>query len=292
MPMSGKMLVFFFINILYFLKFDNIYNKMDIMKKGVCWITLCKNEADIIPYVIPYWKRVADKVVVFDNGSDDGSVEMLSKYDWIEIRSFDSDGQNDLIQKQIKEKAYLEYKDKFEIIIITDMDEIFYFNDFKALQSVFIDKGYDVLATPIFSLCEANKPPYSEDLLLHQVCHKFFNQRMNHQDGFENISKFSIFNTNTVEKVSMSVGQHYVKTFPSMKIILDSNDFCLHINKGLGLDYFLSKRKRMGDNLSDTNKKHGMAIEYLKSEEESRKEYLENQKKSFDINKIFKNNLV
>ena len=257
------------------------------MKKGVCWITLCKNESDIIPYVIPYWKKIADKVVVFDNGSTDGSIELLSDYDWIEVRHFDSNGQNDITQKEVKEKAYLEYKDKFEIIIITDLDEIFYFNDFKAIQSVFIEKGYDVLATPIFSLCEENKPPYSEDLLLHQQCHKFFLQKMNHMDGFENVSKLSIFNTNTVEKVTMSVGQHYVKTLPNMKIILDNNDFCLHINKGLGADFYVKSRRRMGENLSDVNRKYGMCNEYLRSEEELRKEYLENQAKSFDINKIF-----
>ena len=52
------------------------------------------------------------KVVVFDNYSTDNSVELLSKYPWIEIRQFHSDGQNDIIQAQIKNQCWLEAKGK------------------------------------------------------------------------------------------------------------------------------------------------------------------------------------
>lgn len=255
-----------------------------IGKYRVCWIVLCKNEEDIIPYVIPYWRRIADKVVVFDNFSTDKSVELLSQHDWIEIRYFESDGQNDAIQKTIKEQAYLEYKDKYDIIIITDMDELFYFKNFKAVSEAFIDGGYNVLATPIYSLCEDFKPPYSEDKLLHQQCHKFYKQKMNHMEGFEDISKLSIFNTKITDSINMSVGQHYVYTNPRMMIMLSNDGFCLHMDKGFGEDYFVKKRKKMGANLSEANIKGGMAIEYLKSEEESRKEYRDKQEKSFNLN--------
>ena len=262
--------------------------RLVIIKLGVfllVWgIVLCKNEEKIIPWCIDYWRRVADHVVVFDNFSTDSSIELLSQHDWIEIRYFETEGQNDPYQKQLKEQAYLEYKNKYDIIIISDMDEVFYFNDFKAVSEAFIDGGYNVLATPIFSLCEAKEPPYSEGKLLHQECSMFYKQRMNHMQGFEDISKLSIFNTKTTDKVQMSVGQHYVQTSPSMKIMLSNDGFCLHVDKGLGEDYFVSKRKKMGDNLSDVNLKGGLCVEYLKSEEESRKEYKEKQAKSFNLN--------
>lgn len=250
-----------------------------------CWVTLCYNEIDILPFVSKYWERIGCDVVVYDNGSTDGSVEFLTVLPYVTVKHFDSDGQNDVIQKTIKEKAYLELKYNYDIIIISDMDEIFYFNDFKALSEAFISGGYNVLATPIYSLCEDSKPPYMKDKLLHEQCHKFYKQRMNHMNGFENYSKLSIFNTKITDKVTMSVGQHYVQTSPQMRLMLAKDDFCLHINKGFGWEYQYQIRQRMYKNLSQVNKNGGMCTEYADSEEKVRNDYKANQSKSFDINK-------
>lgn len=250
----------------------------------ICTIVLCKNEMDILPFVRKYWERISADVIVYDNGSTDGSLEYLSSIPYVTIRHFDSDGHNDIIHKEVKERAYLEYKNKYDIIIITDMDEVFYFDDFEAVSKAFVDGGFNILMTPIISLCEDFKPPYSEDKYLHQLCHKFYRQRMNHMKGFDDFSKLSIFNTKVTDKVEMSVGQHYVKTSPDMKIMLSNNGFNLHIDKGFGLDYKYKVRQRMYANLSDTNKRYGMAIEYADSYEKLEREYKNNQENSFDIN--------
>lgn len=254
-------------------------------KYKICWVTLCYNEMDILPFVSKYWERIGCDVVVYDNGSTDGSVEYLSTLPYATVKHFDSDGQNDVIQKQVKEKAYLELKYNYDIIIISDMDEVFYFNDFKALSEAFVSGGYNVLATPIISLCEDSKPPYIEDKLLHEQCHKFYKQRMNHMQGFEDISKLSIFNCKITDSVNMSVGQHYVQTSPQMRIMLSNDGFNLHIDKGFGLKYKHDIRQRMYKNLSKTNKNGGMCIEYGDSFEKLKEEYERNQSNSFDINK-------
>ena len=250
----------------------------------ICWIVLCFNEIEILPFVRKYWERIDCDVVVYDNGSEDGSIEYLSMFPYITVKHFDSDGHNDIIQKQVKERAYLEYKNDYDIIIITDMDEIFYFDDFKAVSEAFIDGGYNILMTPIISLCEDFMPPYSEDMMLHEQCHKFYKQRMNHMKGFDDYSKLSIFNCRVTDKVEMSVGQHYVRTTPTMKIFLSDVGFNLHLDKGFGLEYKYKVRQRMNANLSETNKRYGMAIEYADSYEKLAREYKNNQENSFDIN--------
>ena len=105
-------------------------------------------------------------------------------------------------------------------------------------------------------------------------------------NGFDDYSKISIFNCKITDKVSMSVGQHYVQTSPTMKILLSKDDFCLHVDKGFGEAHFIKKRQKMGANLSETNRKGGLCIEYLKSVEELKQEYAEKQKNCFDINKL------
>lgn len=255
-------------------------------KYKICWISLCFNEMDILPFVKQYWERIGADVVIYDNGSTDGSIKYLLNLPYVTLKHFDSQGQNDIIQKEVKEKAYLEFKDKYDIIIITDMDEVFYFNDFKALSEAFISGGYNVLATPIFSLCEDSKPPYIQDKLLHQQCHKFYKQRMNHMNGFDEYSKLSIFNTRITNSVVMSVGQHFVKTLPQMRMMISNDGFNLHIDKGFGVDYKFNIRQKMNANLSETNKRSGMCIEYADSYDKLKQEYEENQRKSIDINTL------
>ena len=103
------------------------------MKYKICWITLCKDEMDILPFVSRYWEKIGCNVLVYDNGSVDGSLEYLSSLPYVEVRHFETTGQNDIIQKAIKEKAYLELRDKF--------------------NSLFVGSGIDVRKV---NLCEEN----------------------------------------------------------------------------------------------------------------------------------------
>ena len=254
------------------------------MKYKICWICLCFNEMDILPFVEQYWRRIATKVVVYDNGSTDGSLEYLSKLPYVEVRHFETEGQNDPYQKQLKELAYKEFRDFYDIIIISDMDEVFYFENLEKELDKMINGNYDAMLLPLYSLCEDKKPEYEEGKLLHQLCHKFYKQGMNHMGGFQNYTKISIFNTNTVIFLSMSVGQHFVNTIPTQNFMIAEDAFGLHLDKGFGLDYKFNIRQKMNENLSKTNKQCGMCIEYSKDYKSLKEEYENNQKHSFDIN--------
>lgn len=54
------------------------------------------NEAGMVPYVMPYVERMGyDKFIVYDNMSTDNTVELLSKYPFVEIRYYDTNGKFD-----------------------------------------------------------------------------------------------------------------------------------------------------------------------------------------------------
>lgn len=55
------------------------------------------NEAEMIPYVMPYIERMGyDKLIVYDNESTDNTVELLKQYPFIEVRSYASDKVNNV----------------------------------------------------------------------------------------------------------------------------------------------------------------------------------------------------
>ena len=52
--------------------------------------TFCWNEMTVLPFAVDYWRRYADHVTVFDNGSTDGSIEFMQQHsDLITIEHWD-----------------------------------------------------------------------------------------------------------------------------------------------------------------------------------------------------------
>lgn len=90
------------------------------------WIyTFCYNEEEILPYVIAYWKQYATKVIVYDNGSTDNSLKILSQYSWIEVREFDTENTFDPEKiSQYKSFCYADAIGKADYVMVCDIDEV------------------------------------------------------------------------------------------------------------------------------------------------------------------------
>lgn len=244
--------------------------------------TLCWNEMDILPFVIDYWKRLPiTKAVVYDNGSTDGSVEYLKQFDWIDVRHFDSEGMNDSIQKDIKNKSWKESIGKCDFVIVCDMDEVLYSNNLDIELKYMKENEYNVLGTPWYALCGDEKPEYKEGMLLHEIIRCVYKQSMNR--NYPNLGKFMLFDPNIITDMGYSVGCHIANPKPQLKLYETDKIFAIHFDKGFGADYFVKRRKTMNERLSDTNRRCGYCSEYGLPEETLKKTYNDNKCKSFDI---------
>lgn len=250
--------------------------------------TLCYNEMDILPFVIDYWKKIPiTKAIVFDNGSTDGSIEYLSKFPWIEVRHFDSNGMNDDIQRFIKSEAWKQSKGIADFVIVCDMDEVIYSKNLGSVLNKMNKGNYNVLGCPWYMLCATERPQYTEGKLLHEISSEHWcDQYANHRSEYKHLGKFMLFNPNKVYDMGYSVGCHISYPRPSLKLLEDTSGqvVSLHINKGFGEDYFAEKRKKAYDRLSMTNKMKGYGYEYGWSDEKQRQWYKDNVAKSFSIN--------
>lgn len=255
-------------------------------------ITLCWNEESIARWVIDYWLRLRSqlddlKVVIWDNCSDDDSVKIFSQYDWIEIRQFKSDGMNDVIHQYIKNNCWKEFKGKYRWCCICDIDELLWSNYLVEELQYMKDNGYNVLGNEWIAFCGDKEPEYEEGKYLHQLVKRGYHQYINHMPQYKHLGKFILFDMEVVEEINYSVGMHILFSMkPNFKLYQTNKIITFHINKGLSEDFFVNRRKIMGERLSDTNKKYKMAIEYLNPEDEIRKEYRNYQKESFDISEL------
>ena len=96
------------------------------MKYKIHAYVVCWNEMNNIPFVVDYWKRFAERVIVYDNGSDDGSVEYLSQYPWIEVRQFKTNGFDDTANMNIKNSCWKESIGIADFVVVSDLDECLY----------------------------------------------------------------------------------------------------------------------------------------------------------------------
>jgi len=88
---------------------------------------LCYNEEVILPYFLRHYASVADRIVVFDNGSTDRSREMVLSCPKAEIRDYDTGGRYlHRAQMAIKNGCYRESRGKADWVIVVDTDEFIY----------------------------------------------------------------------------------------------------------------------------------------------------------------------
>jgi hypothetical protein len=236
--------------------------------------SLCKNEMSILPFVKDYWDRLKpEKAVVWDNGSDDGSIEFLSSIPYVEVRHFDTGGKlNDVMNAYIKNNCWKEDKGKYDYAIISDMDEVV-FGDLEALQG-------DIIGLPWYTLVNDSKPSYEEGKLLHEVTDKWVRH--------ESYGKFLIFNINKFDEINFSVGAHLINPIPNAEIASSDKAIVLHINGGFGAEYKVKKYHDGYKNFSDVNLKYRLGWHYNQPSEKIIEEYREMQKKAVSLKGLFK----
>lgn len=90
--------------------------------------TFCWNEAFMIPFFLRHYQKVVDKIVVYDNESNDNSVELLSKHEKVLMRSYSTNGEFiDGTQRMMRNQEWKKSRGKADWVMLPDMDEFLYY---------------------------------------------------------------------------------------------------------------------------------------------------------------------
>jgi len=113
------------------------------------------NEEKILPYFIRHYSQFCDKLIFYDNGSSDMSVDIIKSYPNTEVREYDTSGTlNDSVHVKIKEQSILEAKKEgADFAIVVDCDEFIYHKNIKQFLSdkssefsIFYPIGYQMVS--------------------------------------------------------------------------------------------------------------------------------------------------
>jgi len=237
---------------------------------------LCWNEIQLLPHVVKYWELIARHVYVFDNYSDDGSVEFLSKFDWITVQQFKSDGINELIYLQIKDNCWK--NSDADWVIVCDLDECIYSEHFFD-ELLSINNIYTIVNPQWVECLNSNGVPKQSDKLLHKIIDGCYIN----SDSTENKSKMLMFKPSEITNINYTVGAHSCSPTGNVKIYKGFN--ILHF-KQLGIEYTLNRHKSYLNRLSQINKQYNWGCHYNTTLEEYTKKISEKYKNILQIDKI------
>ncbi|MBR2882994.1 MAG: glycosyltransferase family 2 protein [Prevotella sp.] len=237
--------------------------------------TFCWNEMTVLPFAVDYWRRYADHVTVFDNGSTDGSIEFMQQHaDLITIEHWDTNNQiNDRMLLDAKNEAWKRARGSADLVVMADMDEMLIpMGD--ELQRM-LDEGCTVCMPRWFTMMSDEVPHHEDGKLLHEI----------RPFAYQAPAKAIVFDPNRIENMRYEPGAHqcqpegYVKWF-------DGGIYCLHTDHNFSLENKIERYRQMNARQSAINRQKGWGIHYGFSEEHLRKWWGEAWQQTVNFNEI------
>lgn len=216
------------------------------------------NREDIIHLTINHYKSFCDKVVIYDNFSDDrtrGIAESLGA----EVRLFGKAG-------ELNDQHYLDVKNhcwkgsKADWVIVCDDDEII------ASDNVFTYHGNpSIIRTQGYEMFSYDIPRYWGE------CNRGVKN--------DNYSKLVMFNPQRVKEINYIYGCHEAR--PKGDIVYSEETLMLlHYRSIGGPDRLIQRQSLYKERLSAINKKWNLGHHYLLSDEQKRREWRDSYERS------------
>lgn len=236
-------------------------------------ITYCWNEMAILPFALDYWKRYASHVTVFDNGSDDGSVEFLQDYrPWVRVEPFGHSLDNEAMRHS-KCNAWKDYRGLADLVVVCDMDEMLISGE-GALEEM-LKSGATICAPITYNLVGEKTPKYN-GIPLHMMSTRAY---------FDPNPKALVFQPDKIKEINYTPGAHECHPTGEVKWY-GGGIYNLHANNALSLDYRIQRYKAMNERRSQGDCVHGYASHYAMSEDQIRREWEQAMERTIDITNI------
>lgn len=215
--------------------------------------SLCWNEERMLPYYMSHYQPLADRFIILDDSSTDGSVELLQSIPNVELGKF-SNRNNFFVRSFVKNALnfYNNYwkksRGEADWVIICNIDEHLYHQDLVGYLKYCQEEGITLLPSQGYEMISQEFPRFEG-----RLCDNLI-QGM----PVRKLGKLAIFNPNEIEEMNYLPGRHEAK--PAGNVVFpDQSEIKLLHYKYLGFDYLKERYKELktGLRLWDILKKFG-----------------------------------
>ncbi|MGV7221689.1 MAG: glycosyltransferase family 2 protein [Nitrospinales bacterium] len=204
--------------------------------------TLCWNEEDMLGFFFRNYDPFIDRYIVYDDGSTDGSIEILKAHPKVELRKWHRKFPESYLHSQVEwmNVVWKESRGRADWVIIVDIDEHLIVPQCSLLELLerYKNQGITVVPALGFDMRSEDFPEAHEHLVNSRTFGKTWGR----------MCKMSIFNPDAIEETNFTGGRHTAN--PVGKIEFPRRDELLLLHyKFLGFERTLKKQNHQYVNL-------------------------------------------
>lgn len=118
--------------------------------------SICKDEAQMMPFFLRHYSTFADRIIVFDEQSTDGTRELIKACAKAELREWTHSGLDDEAFQRAVNTAYKQSRGRSEWVIWADVDELLYHPN---ILQVLRESKEDMIASTGYALISVDGWP-------------------------------------------------------------------------------------------------------------------------------------
>jgi hypothetical protein len=235
------------------------------------------NEAPLVPFFLRHWQPIAERIVVLDHHSDDGSAEMLSAAG-CEVRPYGTPGKY-VIGEQDAERQTCWHEVRGEArapaapstwVAVVDFDEFLWHPDLGRFLDHAAAEGHSVLRPAGFEMMSETFPSPEDGHPLTSIVRRGFRHGQ--------YCKPCLFRPNRVASMRFASGAHSANPVDAdgqPMPIADTPDLKLLHYRRLSFDHYLSRSRAQLARLDPDELAVGRGFHLAESEEHLRKVWAE-----------------
>jgi len=238
--------------------------------------TLCWNEADMLEFFFRHYDPWVDRYFVYDDGSTDGSMEILKLHPRVDLRKWNRKYPDSYVLSQTDwlNEAWKESMGSADWVVIVDIDEHL-FSPQSSMQDLlehYKSKGTTLVPALGFQML-SEEFPKADELLV---------KTKTRGTPWHRMCKLSIINPDAIEETNFSPGRHTANPIGLVKIPRRDQLLLFHY-KYLGFERTFVKEMAQNNNLGDFDRVTDLMPDYVCTREKLRAKWNNFLKDAKDI---------
>ena len=233
----------------------------------------CWNDARMLGFFFRHYDEWVQRYVIFDDGSKDGSAEILRAHPKVEMRRWQRHDPDSFVlsEQYLSDHCWKESRGRADWVMVLDLDE-FLFHSALPEYLRFLKSG-GVTAVPAlgFQMMTETYPAPNERLV----------ETRGQGAPWTQMCKCSLFDPNSIDEINFTPGRHRAE--PSGRVIAPPRDELLNLHyKYLGFDYVVARHRQLRAGLGVTDQTKNWGHKYAWSEDELRQDWEQTERALVD----------
>jgi hypothetical protein len=226
-------------------------------KQTIHLYCLCWNERRMLPFFFRHYDDLVDKYFIFDNGSTDGTLDILATHDRVQVEPFKTEGDSFVeTERRLSDIMWQRSRGVADWVIVVDIDEHLSHGDVQSYLARCSSEGVTFITAAGYEMLSKDFPAtdvkLSDSVTLGVASAPY--------------SKPCVFDPTQITETNFAPGRHYAD--PQGRVVWSkTQELTLLHYKRLGLEYVKSRSIELRAGLRSGDIERFWGFQYLHSAE-------------------------